>query len=228
MANLVDRVIRKIRRTMLLVTPSARRHALVGRPDLWKMKRRFQYDFLLDRGLTPQDQLVDIGCGSLRGGIPLIRYLEPDHYTGIESRSEAIEAARIEARRARVVDRRPRIIKSDFSDGPKLGHEVDVAFAFSVLFHMDEDVLVDCFRFVTDHLTQDGRFFANVNLGAEQPGHGWREFPLVYRTREELELLASTRGLRFEDLGTLRSLGHRSGVPEQDDQHMLVFTLAQH
>lgn len=77
------------------------RHRLVGSPRLWEMKRRFQFDFLVCRGLVPDDHLLDLGCGTLRGGIPLIAYLDPGHYTGIDVRSEAIDEGRLELARWR-------------------------------------------------------------------------------------------------------------------------------
>jgi hypothetical protein len=38
--------------------------------------------------------LVDLGCGTLRGGIPIIEYLDADSYIGVDVREEAIEEAR--------------------------------------------------------------------------------------------------------------------------------------
>jgi len=46
------------------------------------MKRRFQIDFFRRQGLRPDQTLFDLGCGTLRGGIPIIDYLEPGFYTG--------------------------------------------------------------------------------------------------------------------------------------------------
>ena len=44
----------------------------------WEEIGRLQYDFLREQGLQPQDKLLDIGCGCLRGGIHFIDYLESD------------------------------------------------------------------------------------------------------------------------------------------------------
>ena len=68
-----------------------RRHSLVGPPKLWKLKRDFQINFLKNAGLEPQHYLLDIGCGTLRGGIPLIDYLNVGNYTGIERRRKVLE-----------------------------------------------------------------------------------------------------------------------------------------
>jgi hypothetical protein len=57
---------------------------------LWDEIGRLQFDFLLRQGLRPHDVLLDVGCGSLRGGVHLIRYLEPRHYLEIDKRIELI------------------------------------------------------------------------------------------------------------------------------------------
>ena len=36
---------------------------------LWDQMGQHQFDFLKKKGLKPQHKLLDIGCGSLRGGV---------------------------------------------------------------------------------------------------------------------------------------------------------------
>ena len=73
-----------------------RRHGLVGPAKVWKQKRAFQYAFLTSYGLQQQHILLDIGCGTLRGGIPLIDYLEPRNYIGIDNSERRLAEARRE------------------------------------------------------------------------------------------------------------------------------------
>lgn len=40
---------------------------------------------LLAAGMTPQDHLLDIGCGSLRLGHKAVPYLDPGHYWGTDA-----------------------------------------------------------------------------------------------------------------------------------------------
>jgi hypothetical protein len=40
---------------------------------------------LLSAGMTPQDHLLDIGCGSLRLGHKAVPYLDPGHYWGTDA-----------------------------------------------------------------------------------------------------------------------------------------------
>jgi hypothetical protein len=42
----------------------------------WEFMGDLQFNFLISHGLKPYHHLWDIACGSLRAGVPLIRYLE--------------------------------------------------------------------------------------------------------------------------------------------------------
>ena len=39
---------------------------------LWEEMRRLQFDFLANQGLKPDHKLLDIGCGSMRGGVHFV------------------------------------------------------------------------------------------------------------------------------------------------------------
>ena len=67
--------------TFLIKSRQERRHSLVGAGNLWKMKQQFQIDFLTEQGLSKSDLLLDIGCGTLRGGIPMISFLDAGNYS---------------------------------------------------------------------------------------------------------------------------------------------------
>jgi hypothetical protein len=58
---------------------------------LWDEMGELQFDFLVEQGLMPSDVLLDVGCGSLRGGVHFIRYLEPGNYLGMEKEQELLQ-----------------------------------------------------------------------------------------------------------------------------------------
>jgi SAM-dependent methyltransferase len=47
-------------------------------------KRNFQLLLCNTYGLKPDDVCVDYGCGTLRMGVHVIKYLAPGHYTGLD------------------------------------------------------------------------------------------------------------------------------------------------
>ena len=199
------------------------RHALVGPPDLWEEKRRFQFQFLTSRGLQPEHRLLDIGCGTLRGGIPLIEYLQTGHYTGVEARAEVLEEGRKELADSGLAHKHPLLIHAADPAQIQLEAPFDFAWAFSVLIHMPDEVVDAYMGLVSGGLAEGGEFYANVGLG-DRPEGTWQGFPVVSRPRATYERLAASHGLIVDDVGTLDTLGHQMGTG--DRMMMLRFTRA--
>lgn len=186
------------------------------------MKRRFQIEFLRARGLQTSHRLLDLGCGTLRGGIPLIAYLDAGRYVGIDVRPEAIAEARAELAQHGLAGKDATLLAVEGLAGLALGRAFDVAWAFSVLIHMDDARLDEALAFTARHLAPDGVLYANVNVGERTPG-GWQGFPVMWRPLPAYAEAARRAGLEVDDLGTLGALGHVSGVAAQDAQRMLAF-----
>ena len=219
--------IARLRHTLarLFSSPEARRHALVGPAHLWQMKRAFQIEYLRRVGLRPEHRLLDLGCGTLRGGIPLIEYLGPGQYAGLEVRAEVLEEARRELAAAGLTAKEPRLVHVTDLAAVQLPGRFDFAWAFSVLIHMDDATLGKAVDLVARHLEPHGRFLANVRLGAAREER-WERFPVVTRALEFYRGHGARHGLEVEDLGALSELGHLSGDPEQDGQRMLLWRRA--
>ena len=205
---------------------AAARHALVGPPDLWEMKRRFQSDFLRGAGLLPQHRLLDFGCGTLRGGIPLIAYLDQGHYAGVEVRRDVLDEGRRELTEAGLSEKAPQLVHCERLPELDLGRRFDVVWAFAVLIHLDDGILDDAVAAVARHLDDDGVFFATANVGTEPPGR-WQGFPVVHRRAPFYADVFRRHGLFMEDIGTLASFGHhhpRLEAEAQACQRMLKAT----
>lgn len=188
---------------------SGDRHALVGPRDIWQEKRDFQIRFLRAAGLQPSHRVLDLGCGTLRGGIPLIACLEPGHYTGIDVRPQVIAEARRELDDHGLGARSPVLLCCDDLRRLSLPGRFDIVWAFSVLIHMDDDTLDGALSFVGRHLKAGGRFFANVNLG-NRPDANWQGFPLVWRSLAFYDAAFGRHGFRLAELGALGLHGHRT------------------
>ena len=201
----------------------AERHKLVGPGHLWKEKRDWQIAFLLSHGLTPSDQFLDVGCGTLRGGIPVIDYLDEGKYTGIDVREVAIDEAKKElAGYPNLEAKNPLLILSTgFDTLPELA-PVDRGWSFSVLIHMEDAISSACLQFLGATLRPGGVYNATAKLGETYTSRVGKEgFPVFTRPIEFYGELADHAGLTMEDIGTLRSLGHEMNVG--DDHHMLEF-----
>jgi SAM-dependent methyltransferase len=198
----------------------ARRHGLVGRPELWQQKRDFQIAFLREHGLLPAHVLVDLGCGTLRGGIPIIAYLDEGSYVGIDVREEAIEEARHELQEHGLEHKRPELIATPSLAAVDLGRTADYAWGFSVLMHLADERLDECLAFARRHLAQGGVFYANA-ITEELPPARWREFPVISRPVDAYREQAERNGLSLRDVGALADLGHVTGLAHHDEQRML-------
>ncbi len=208
----------------LFASEEEKRHALVGPSRLWKMKRQFQIDYLKSVGLKPESFLLDIGCGTLRGGVPLIEYLESGHYHGVERRAEVLEEGKKELEKNGLSGKSPVLRAVEDLSTESFGRKFDFIWAFSVLIHLEDDILFGCLDFVSRHLEEGGSFYANVKLGVGNEGK-WEEFPVVWRTLEFYQENAARYGMNVEELATLKELGHVSGEELQDTQNMLRFCL---
>lgn len=63
-----------------------------GQLDLFEEAGRYSFDSLLGLGLQPEHRVLDVGCGALRLGYWLIRYLNPDNYFGTEPHENYVNA----------------------------------------------------------------------------------------------------------------------------------------
>lgn len=199
------------------------RHALVGPADLWQMKRQFQIEFLRARGLQPGNHLLDLGCGTLRGGIPLIDFLQEGHYTGIEVRADVLAEGRRELAEAGLLAKSPTLMQCDRLDSLDLPVRYDFVWAFAVLIHMSDAILETALAAIARHLAPGGCFFGNVNIGSSPEGH-WQGFPVVCRSWDHYRAAFKRHGLQVEDIGSLTELGHRHprlGPDRTNRQRML-------
>jgi SAM-dependent methyltransferase len=197
------------------------RHQLVGPPQLWKAKRAFQIEFLRARGLEPQHFLLDIGCGTLRGGIPLIDYLGEAHYFGIETRPEVLEEGKAELQDNALESKRPILLAGTPGPFLTLDQHFDFIWAFSVLIHMNDTILMQTLEFVSRHLADNGTFYANVNIRNAEEGQ-WQGFPVVSRSLDFYQEQCSQFSLTADSLGPLSSLGHVVNNEAQNAQQMLA------
>lgn len=106
---------------------------------------------LLDEGMTPQDHLLDIGCGALRLGHLAVPYLEPGHYWGTDA-SLALMRHGL-AQELADPDRLPLLHLVEDTDFayPGIPDTTTLAIAFGVFTHLPAPAL-------TQALTGLGRF----------------------------------------------------------------------
>jgi cyclopropane fatty-acyl-phospholipid synthase-like methyltransferase len=174
--------------------------------ELTLRKRNIQIQFLQEKGLTASDYLLDFGCGVLRGGIPLIDFLENSHYVGVDISEERLKEGEAELR-AQGLEHKSPILLVDTPPYVKivdLEMKFDFIWSYQTLIHMNDEILDSLFKIIPQLLKPSGEFYATASIGSKQRdgtwvasrsrsgrkwGH-WQEFPMCHRTLPCYEQLA--------------------------------------
>lgn len=161
----------------------------------------WQRDLLLARGLTPSSTLLDLGCGTLRGGLLLVPELEPGKYTGVDPLAELVAEGGRLIREAGLEEKRPSLGTLALLD--ELPHRSqDYVLAQSVLNHLDAERIRETVWRVAQVLADDGRWVVTAKLSdtvdGVDPG-----IPHPSRPNERLE---SLMGIAWFD-GLLNEFG---------------------
>jgi len=75
--------------TQRLVADGEHRSFIGG---MWNEIGTLQFEYLKSKGLKPAHKLLDVGCGSLRGGVHFVSYLNSHNYYGFDLNASLIEA----------------------------------------------------------------------------------------------------------------------------------------
>lgn len=150
-----------------------KRAEMVGPAGLWEKQRKTQISFLKDVGLLPSHTLLDVGCGVLRGGVPLIDYLDKGKYYGFEPSRYRLDEGKLELQDAGLSHKTPHLSTS-WPSG-----KFDYVWAFQVVIHMDEGKLDEFLSRV--RLSKNGACYFTIMNEERKPLAGWCEYPTVWK-----------------------------------------------
>ena len=134
---------------------------LIG--DQWDAIGSLQFEFLVSEGLKPAHRLVDIGCGSLRGGVHFVNYLEPGNYYGSDMNQAFLDAGyAIELAQAGIQDKMPRenLTCTENFELPWPDATFDFAIAQSVFTHLTINRVRQCLIRTAPKMKPGGVFYA--------------------------------------------------------------------
>ncbi|MGP1382500.1 MAG: class I SAM-dependent methyltransferase [Thainema sp.] len=139
----------------------------------WDEIGNLQFEFLKAQGLKPESKFLDVGCGSLRGGIHFVQYLNSGNYYGIDINESLLEAGyNVELAKAGIQDRQPRenlACVSNF-DCSQFNCQFDYAIAQSVFTHLLFNHIRQCLEKIVDVMAPGGVFFATFfELPSDRP-----------------------------------------------------------
>uniref|UniRef100_A0A803KPJ7 Methyltransferase type 12 domain-containing protein n=1 Tax=Chenopodium quinoa TaxID=63459 RepID=A0A803KPJ7_CHEQI len=126
------------------------------------------FEFLAESAhLSPDAQVLEIGCGTLRVGLHFIRYLKPEHFHCLERDELSLMAAfRYELPSQGLLHKRPIIVKGEDMDFSRFGSEVtyDLIYASAVFLHMPDKLVWVGLERLASKLKPDGRIFVSHNI----------------------------------------------------------------
>ena len=161
---------------------------------LWEEIGLWQLDLMRGFGLEPQHHLLDLGCGSFRGGRHFIRFLKPLHYTGIDISPRIIETGceLLASEGIAADDFMVHVINS--TDLSFLPRQFDFVLAQSVFTHSPLTVCDELLRNIAGTLTERGRFVFTFFEGSEAYDASRENY---YYPREVLSRAAAKHGLEM-------------------------------
>lgn len=195
----------------------------------WDEMGEAQLNFLVDQGLDPSHHVLDVGCGALRGGLHLVRYLDAGHYCGMDRNPALLKAGGQELYRAGLSNKGAVLLQDDVFSFFRFDRTFDYALAHSVFTHLPFNAIMRCLSEMETALNPGGRFYATFFCN---PGRRLRndDIKAVYH------VLHCDRDPYYYDPDIFRwavegselsfSLYGEWGHPR--DQQMLVFTKQVH
>ncbi len=182
-----------------------RRHSLAGPVKLWDTQRQFQIAFLTRHGLKPHHTLLDYGCGPLRGGIPIIDYLDTGNYHGIDINREALDEGEKELNENELGYKRPALVHVKEKEILELHKTFDFIWAFSAVIHMPDYAYEAFISFASKHLKRNGVLYMNVNIGERRTGGRFLSFSTYVRPLKFYRDMASKHNLKIVDSETTQN-----------------------
>lgn len=183
---------------------------------MWDQIGELQFQALVQRGLKPHHTLIDVGCGSLRGGVKFIEYLEPLKYYGTDINTQFIQAGfdnELNASQRQKLGRQSFRVSDHFDFEFNVPH-FDFGIAVSVFTHLSENKIKLCLHNLRKKF-DGGCFYATFfksdhtkyNQPIEQiPGLQTYSFMDPYHyTVDEIARMAELTGWGFNWIG---DIGH--------------------
>ncbi|MBZ9610335.1 SAM-dependent methyltransferase [Rheinheimera maricola] len=178
----------------------------------WEELGTLQLSVLKQHGLQPHHNLLDIGCGSLRGGVKFIDYLAEFHYFGLDINPHLIQKGRALELTTELA---AKVSNDNFTSNATFTADFDIdqfdfGIAFSLFTHLPAERIRECLIQLRPKFNH-GKFLATVFIvePEEYPQKVTQKLGIVTKpdedpyhyTLEMLENLARETGWSFTWIG---------------------------
>jgi hypothetical protein len=207
--RLIRRVTRGRRLEGNLGIAAAGHRAYIG--GRWDELGRIQFDYMVGRGLEPHHVFLDIACGSLRGGVHFIRYLDAGNYLGIE-KEKALVRSGLSKELSRQVykEKRPEFVVSGSFEFDRFSKQPNFSLAQSLFTHLISSDVELCLANLRANVGPQHELYATFADGAsEQNPARSHALKVFYFSPDELAAIGTRNGWLCEYLG---DWGHGKSV----------------
>ena len=181
---------------------------------MWEEIGQLQFEFLLDKNLQPHHKMLDLGCGTLRGGRHFVKYLDKGNYYGIDISPKAIAYAKKLVKQEKLSEKRPHLFKSknkdlkflEFSD-----RKFNYILAQSVFSHLKPEHIEECFANIGGIMFDDSAFYFTYNQGEEYKQFDIKGFKYPFSF---FESLAEQYGFKLQDCSSVYRHPRRQAMVE--------------
>jgi hypothetical protein len=176
----------------------------------WDEIGKLQFDFMVGRGLAPGDVFLDIACGSLRGGVHFIKYLDPGNYLGIEKEGTLVQRGLAhELSRSVRKDKRPEFVVSDAFEFERFSKQPKFSLAQSLFTHLIPEQIELCMANLRASVPDGHEAYTTFQVGesTSNPPASDDEKRFYY-TIAELAAIGERNGWRSDYIG---EWGHPRG-----------------
>lgn len=187
----------------------------VGPADRYDVLGAHQFCVMVSLGLREQHKLLDLGCGSLRGGRLFIPYLQRGNYYGIEPNDYLVEEGLDnELGRSVLGVKNPSWSNNADLDCAVFTRTTGVTFDFvlaqSIFSHAPPRMIYTCLHSLREALKPTGAFIFTYFQGAnDYRGTTWARSPDAHYTAEWMLHVLKREG-GFQHVHTL-ACEHPSG-----------------
>lgn len=188
---------------------------MVGPAGTWPHLQRYQFNALTSLGLKPHHSVIDIGCGPLTVGLPLISYLDSGNYVGLDLLPEPLTESYRRIAKHGLAHKNPTLVcSSTFGKRELEGRTFDFIWMSQLSYHLDDLQLVLLFEQVRTMMTNSSVFLMDIidpDLQLESD-ETWRGFSYHLRGIELYETVAQEFFLSVQRRGTLLDYGYPEGI----------------
>lgn len=128
----------------------------------------WQLELLRLHDLEPNHRVLDLGCGTLRGGLHIIDFLDPNCYFGADPNQWLLDTGEIFVNDAGLAEKNPRLGDLDWADTLP-DHSFDFILTQSVLNHLDRRGIRQLVERAEKKLAPDGMWLGTATFCNDVP-----------------------------------------------------------